>query len=227
MNWYSINIDGATAFVSLFSDIGCYGHTSSEFADRLGTPRKVELFIDSCGGNTICGLNLFHLLRDFEVEVLIAGQCWSAALTMAMAGKVIRMRRDARLLIHSPSAHVIGTPAQLRAEANRLAKLTKEVLGVISGRTGQPQPVVRKWLGKDTWLNAEEALAAGLVDEIVEALPVRSFAKISPSVTPSFATEDERLMKTLLTGLGTIEVRDKAAFGRELAVWFNRSVKQV
>jgi ATP-dependent Clp protease protease subunit len=228
MNWYSMRTEDDTAYVSLWSDIGCYGKKSSDFAAELGKPRKVELFISSSGGSSVCGLNLFHILKDFDVDVLISGQCCSAAVVVAMAGRVIKIRRDAKILIHPPVVHSIGTPAQLRADAKRLANRMKAIVTIIMRRSCQPEPVVREWLSKDTWLNADEALVAGLVDEIVEPPRLmRSPSEVPLSAVCNGATEDERLIQAMLTGLGPVQVPDKAAFGRELAAWFSRNVKEV
>ena len=226
MNWYSIKTVEDTALVNISSDIGCYGKTSTDFTAEIGKPRKVELFISSLGGDSICGLNLFHTLKQFEVEANITGPCYSAAVLAAMAGKVIRMRRDATMMIHQPAIYLLGTAAQLRDNADRLDGLTEEVLGVISGRTGRTEPVVRKWLGKDTWLTAKEALDAGLVDELTDPprlmrSPVEAPA---PILTPG-PTEDERFIQAMLAGMGPVQVRDKAAFERWMRDWFNRNVK--
>jgi enoyl-CoA hydratase/carnithine racemase len=69
--------------------------------------------------------------------------------------------------------------------------------------------MVREWLGKDTWLSAKEALDAGLADEIVERTPSLrpSVAGPAPILTPG-PTEDEQLLQSLLTGMGTIQVQD-------------------
>jgi hypothetical protein len=172
---------------------------------------------------------LYQHLRDLDVEVTSLDRCHSAAVTVAMAGKVIRMRSDAKMMIHAPVAHGLGTPAELRACADRLAGITEEVLGVISGRTGQTPALVREWLSRDTWLNAKEALDAGLVDELVTPPRLLRPSEVSlpAPILSTGPTDDERMIQTLLTGLGTVQVRDKATFGRELVQWFNRSVREV
>ena len=103
---------------------------------------------------------------------------------------------------------------------------TEAVPGVIMRRTSKPpEAALREWLGKDTWLTSKEALDAGLVDELVEPPRLlRPSGDVHAQVLAEGPTEDERLLQTLLTGLGTIQVRDKAAFGRELAAWFDRNI---
>jgi ATP-dependent protease ClpP protease subunit len=226
MNWYSINTDGDTALVNIFSDIGCYGKTSSDFIAALGSPRRAELCISSAGGDGICALNVFHALKDMEVEVTITDKCWSAATVIAMAGKVIRMHTDATMMIHPPSLHAFGTAEQLRSNADRLDGLKEEIIGVISGRTGRTEPVVREWHGTDTWLSAKEAFEAGLVDELVEPVPMVRPSVISPApILAPGPTDDERFIQAILAGMGTVQVSDRVAFGRWMTDWCSRNVK--
>ncbi len=227
-NWYSINTDGDTALVNIFSDIGCHDKTSSDFLAELGEPRKVELCISSIGGDAICAVNLFHALKKLDVEVTIVDRCWSAASIIAMAGKVIRMHGDATMMVHPPAVHILGTAEQLRDDADRLDRLKEELIGVITSRTGRTEPVVRKWLGTDTWLSAKEALNAGLVDELIEPAPRIALPSgvtlPAPILTPG-PTDDERFVKDMLTGMGPFQVSDRPAFERWMTEWFSRNVK--
>jgi len=97
---------------------------------------------------------------------------------------------------------------------------------VIVSRTRQPETVVSDWLSKDTWSNAEEALAAGLVDEIAEPTPLRRVVECAPGSGPEVPgpTEQELLFQTWLTAFGPVAVGDKAAFGRELRMGFVKKV---
>lgn len=228
MNWYSIKTHDETAYVSLRSDIGCYGKRSSDFAAELGKPRKVELFIDSSGGDTICSLNLHEMLRGLDVEVLISGQCCSAAVLVAMAGRVVRIQRNAKIMIHAPVCYSFGTPEKLHADAQTLAGWTEETIAIIMRESHQPESVVREWFSKDTWFTAEETLADGLVDEIVEPPSLMRLPENSSSpLSTSGPTEDERFLQSMLAGLGTVQVRDNVAFRQWLAGWVSRNVKQL
>ena len=226
MNWYSMRTHDETAYVSLRSDIGCYGRKSSDFAAELGHPRKVELFIDSAGGDTICSLNLHEMLRGLDVDVLISGQCCSAAVLVAMAGKVVRIQRGANIMIHAPVCYSFGTPEKLHADAQTLAGWTEETLAIIVRESQQTESVVREWFRKDTWFTAEEALAAGLVDEIVEPPRLMRKSDDGPVLAPmNGPTEDERFLQAMLTGLGAIQVCDKTAFVEWLKGWLRKNVK--
>jgi ATP-dependent protease ClpP protease subunit len=84
-----------------------------------------------------------------------------------MAGKHPSAGKDASLMNHGGVSFVAGNSEQLRAaaEANDLLDQIERV--VLVARTKQPEEVVRGWQSKDTSFTAEQALAVGLIDEIL------------------------------------------------------------
>ncbi len=216
-------------FANLGHDLGCFDRETEldEFRQRIKGATRIELTICSCGGDSVVGIRLHDVLRLRHVEVLISGQCWSAAATVALAGRHIAIQRGGSILLHSPVAYAVGSPSELRAEAEQLEKLAGRIASIIAERTGQTMATVTNWLSRDTLFDCEKAKAAGLVDEIIEAprLPcVEAPTCQGPSgVGP---TEAEALFWQWATAFGQVNVRDRQAFGRELATWFTRSVKE-
>jgi ATP-dependent protease ClpP protease subunit len=229
MSWFTLTRIDETAFVTLGADMGSFGVGPEHFSAALGRTRKVELRIDSNGGDSTCGLEMFRLLRTLDTEVLIAGRCWSSAVTVAMAGKLVRIERGSKILVHPPVTHICGTVRELRAEADVLEGILAEVRGVIAERTRQPAQVVDEWLSKDTWFDAEQAVAVGLADEVVDPPPPppRVRAQTGPlAVASKEPTEQENLFRIFLTAFGDLAVTDKAAFARHLGEWVQTKVRE-
>ena len=100
---------------------------------------------------------------------------------------------------------------------------------VYARRTGKPAAEVAPWfVNGDHWFTADEALAAGLVDEILPALAPRpaGASTLAQDATES-PTEAETLALDLLRALGPLRVRDREAFGREVGAWFQNSVRNL
>ena len=228
MNWYSITHDPATcvAHVFLLDDIGCSGKTSGDLARELATlkPARVELQINSSGGCSICGLNLFHIFSRYKTDVTITGRCCSAAVSAAMAGQKITMHAAARILIHSPAHYVYGGTEELLGAALEVEKLKSCVHQLLCDRTGQNATTVFGWLSADTYFRSEAALAVGLVDEIIpapSAPPARQLQAPAPgpAVAAPAQTESELLFNDWLTAFGRIEVASRAKFTHDLIAW--------
>ena len=133
------------------------------------TPLAVE--INSDGGSVQDASAIFNLLKTFsDVEVTIVGWALSAASLIAMAGKRVRAFGSSLIMVHAPWLDgASGNAGELRASAEMLDQVAKAMRSAY-GRTGQSPSIIDAWLGgKDHWFTASEALAVGLVDEVIEA----------------------------------------------------------
>lgn len=226
-DWFSMQHAGNRAFASIHGEIGVFGQTSSDFIAALGDSESVELMIDSSGGNSITGLNLYAGLRDRAVEVVILGRCASSALIAACAGTKISAMPAARLLVHAPSNALLGTAKELRAAAEELDRLTDQFEHIIAERCEQPLATVRDWLSHDTYFSATKALRVGLIDEILPAPTPRITSASKPSAADSIMIpETEQMFLAWLTAFGQVEVRDVEKFRRELLSWSASNVRQ-
>lgn len=223
MNWFHCRHNADVALVRVSGEIL---DGAEELIQQIGDAPRVELRIDSPGGNSSAALAIYEAIQGREVSVEISGKCYSAAVTLAMAGARVKMAHDARMLLHRAVQHVVGDSDVLRSEAKRLDKINARIIAIVCARTRQPEDVVRHWFasGVDTCFSADEAREAGLVDEILppvmetperdaEALPGEKPGK------PGF-TEAERLLLDFLNALGPVQTRDRARLHRELGAWF-------
>jgi len=76
-----------------------------------------------------------------EREVISCKYC-SDVFTAAMAGRVIRIERGSKMLLHPTVVHVCGTAEDLQAGAERLRGLNQEVIDIVAARTGQQKETV-------------------------------------------------------------------------------------
>jgi ATP-dependent protease ClpP protease subunit len=145
------------------------GQWLEEWIRHLGDSRRVFIGLNSPGGSTDAALKLFDAMAGREVEVEIVGRACSAAVTLAMAGKRRRMERNATLMIHTPIDCVMGTPRDLRFQADNLERVTKRCVSIYSEATRQPRSVVRRWFdGNDFYFDSSIALKMGLVTELFD-----------------------------------------------------------
>lgn len=159
---------------TIFGDIGGNGVTADAIRSELarldeGTGLLVE--INSEGGSVAEAVAIYNLLKAWRgsVEVEIVGWALSSATVIAMAGDTIRAHKTSLLMVHAPWLSAAGNAAQLREHAEVLDRVADTMRDAYR-RTLQPDHVVTSWLaGTDHWFTADEARAAGLVDEVVDA----------------------------------------------------------
>jgi ATP-dependent Clp protease protease subunit len=229
--WFNCIHDGNSKTIFVFGEIGGYNsQTAENLALELGDASEVELLIDSPGGDSKCALEVFDALAGKKVEAIITGRCYSSAVILALRAGVIRCYPDTHIMVHSPIAYAVGSGPALRCEAEKLDRTFNRLACIIANRTGQSVTTVKGWMlpGKDTWFNAQEALAAGLVDAIVE----RPAQRVRPSTGPDGAmppkprTAEEILLRDLLAAVGTVPTNDRQALLRDVHAWLAQSVKE-
>ena len=224
-DWFTCTQSDDVAFVQLSDDIGCYGRPAAKLQTEIGGAQRVELSVCSAGGDSSVGIQIFDLLTAVETEVVVSGRAWSAALTAAMAARRIRMVRTGSLLIHPPMLYVAGSADDLRREASALEKLTLRIRDIIVQRSERPVHVVERWLSKDSFFTAEEALEGSLVDELIDPPPAPRLRRRSTAAVPDHCAGEE-VFRSWLKTLGPIKVRDREKFARELDAWFARNVSE-
>lgn len=226
MNWFHIEHKNGVARANIFGEIGV-GQTAEEFVDGLDDAQDVELRLDCPGGDSTAGIKVCDALIKRTTSATITGQCGSASLIAIMGAKRIACISTARLLVHQPVNFVLGNACQLRFAADGLEQTRTRFEQIISARTKQPLATVREWVAGETYFSAEEALAAGLIDEIYTPPPAPpAVIAASDGPRPDADTEDELLFTAWLSAYGKLKVGNREKFTRNLAVWVNQNVTE-
>lgn len=170
-DWYRLQAKaGEPAKLYIYDEIGYFGQTAKGLATDLAEAGadEVEVHLNSPGGDVFDGLAIYQALKDHPatVTVHIDGLAASIASVIAQAGDKIVMAPKASMMIHDGWTMACGNAGDLRKTAELLDKQSSIIASVYADRTGQPLDFWRDRMLDETWYSAEEALAAGLVDEI-------------------------------------------------------------
>lgn len=192
------------------------------------TGEDVTVRLNSGGGDVYEGIAIMNALRghDGKITIVVEGLAASAASVIACGGgDHIIMRPNAELMIHEAWSHAQGNAAEMTKRVNDLNRASENIAAVYAARAGGEPNDWRVLMQAETWYTAEEALAAGLVDEVQDARrkedkPVASYAprmvahykysgrRDSPSphnLTPDGEKENTMSLKALATELGFSE----------------------
>jgi len=72
-------------------------------------------------------------------------------------------------MIHQPLGGASGQATDVEIRANELLRWKKELTEIYQKTTGQPLEKLKADMERDKFMNAEEAVAYGLVDKIVSS----------------------------------------------------------
>jgi ATP-dependent protease ClpP protease subunit len=171
-DWYKIENRAAadTAEVFIYDEIGFFGITAADFVDDLRgiTAGTIELHLNTPGGDAWDGVAIYNALRDHAatVNVVVDSVALSAGSFIAQAGDLVTMNRGSQMMIHDAWGLAIGNAADMSAMADLLDKQSGIIAAIYADRAGGSVDVWREAMRAESWYDADEAVEAGLADEV-------------------------------------------------------------
>lgn len=174
-SWYTITnkAEAPAAEVFLYDEIGGYGIDAAQFVAELADIEATELVvhINSVGGEVFQGFAIYQAIKDHpaNVTVMVDALAASIASVIAQAGDKIVMARNAEMMIHDGMVSVVGNSAELTRTVSMLDRVSNNIASVYAERAGGHPTDWRTAMMAETWYSADEAVAAGLADEVAAA----------------------------------------------------------
>ena len=133
----------------------------------------VEIYINSPGGSVNAGLVIYDMIQacaeKIDIDLYCVGLAASMGAVLLCAGE--KGKRSAlphsRVLIHQPLGGAQGQATEILIAAKEIEKTRTELFSIIAQHTGQKVAKVAADGERDYWMTAQEALAYGMVDEIL------------------------------------------------------------
>ncbi|HMV66669.1 MAG TPA: ATP-dependent Clp protease proteolytic subunit [Myxococcota bacterium] len=143
------------------------------FLESQDPEKDVYLYINTPGGSISAGMAIYdtmHFIRA-PVSTICVGQASSMGAVLLAAGArgKRRMLPHSRVLLHQPFAQVRGQASDVEIQAKEILRWKTTLSEVISRHTGQPVERVARDTERDYIMVAEEAIAYGIVDEVIDA----------------------------------------------------------
>lgn len=182
MNWYALSSKPALkqTEISIFDEIGMFGVSAKQFiSDLQAIPadHSILLKIHSPGGEVFDGNAIFTALqRRGNVEVQIEGIAASMATVISLAGSPVKMAANGFYMIHNPWGSAVGDSSEMRKQAELLDRIRQNMVNAYAAKSGQEPALIESWMDAETWFTAEQAQAAGFVDEITDGMALAASA---------------------------------------------------
>lgn len=158
------------AIIYIYDEIGFWGTDAQTFIQQISTIDKhqIELHINSPGGSVFDGVAIYNALKTHkaEVTVYVDSLAASAASFIAQSGDTLYMGRNATMVIHDASGICMGNEKDMLDTANVLNKLSNNIADIYAQRAGESVDFWRNLMKEEVWYNAQEAVDAGLADDI-------------------------------------------------------------
>jgi ATP-dependent Clp protease protease subunit len=141
--------------------------------------RDIQIYINSPGGVVDAGMAIYDIMQYLPNEIAtvalgLAASMGQSLLCAGTPGKRYALRH-ARVMMHQPSGGIGGTASDIRIQAEQSLYLKRVLAERTAFHTGQPLERIEADADRDRWFTAEEAMAYGFVDHVVDnAEQVRS-----------------------------------------------------
>lgn len=135
--------------------------------------KDINLYINSPGGSVTSALGIYDTMNFIrpKVSTICMGQAASAAAVLLAAGEPGKrfILPHARVLIHQPSGGAQGQSVDIEIAAREVDRLRDALDTILAKATGKTKEEINRDTERDYILNAQEAVAYGLVDDIIQA----------------------------------------------------------
>ena len=141
------------------------------FLESQDSEKDINFYINSPGGSVSAGFAIYDTMNYIKCDVSTI--CMGLAASMGaflLAGGAKGKRfalPNAEVMIHQPSGGARGQETEIRIVAEQILKTRSRLNEILAANTGKSLEQIAIDTERDNYMNAEEAKAYGLIDEIV------------------------------------------------------------
>ncbi len=145
-----------------------------EMMHLIEKDEPIDIYINSPGGNVNAGLVIYDLIQNVGEKLEINMYCYGYAASMAaiiLAGGQ-KGRRYAlphsQIMIHEPliDGGLGGSASTIKKTADSILEIKSITNGILAKHTGKTIKEIDKATQFDNFMNAEEAIKFGIIDEV-------------------------------------------------------------
>ncbi len=141
------------------------------YLDREDPDKDISLYIHSPGGSVTAGLAIYdtmQLVRPDVVTICVGMAASMGTILLAAGTKGKRfVLPNSTVHIHQPLGGVKGQAADIEIEAKEILRLRALLNQILAKHTGQPEERIIRDTDRNFYMDAEQAVAYGIVDEVL------------------------------------------------------------
>ncbi|MEC7281896.1 MAG: ATP-dependent Clp protease proteolytic subunit [Verrucomicrobiota bacterium] len=144
---------------------------------QMEDPKKdISLYINSPGGSVTDGMAIYDTMNFLQCDIVTycVGQAASMATLLLAAGTKGKRYAlpNSRVMMHQPTGGATGQTSDISIAAKEILRWRARMNELISIHTNKTPKEIANDSDRDFYLTAEDALAYGIVDKVIEAKPI-------------------------------------------------------
>lgn len=142
------------------------------YLEAQDADKDICLYINSPGGSISAGMAIFDTMNFIKCDVSticigMAASMGAFLLAAGTKGKRIALP-NSEIMIHQPLGGMQGQASDIKIHADHILRIKDKMNTILAERTCQDIETIRRDTDRDNYLTAEQALAYGLIDKIIE-----------------------------------------------------------
>jgi ATP-dependent Clp protease protease subunit len=143
------------------------------FLESEDPEKTISLYINSGGGSITSAMAIYDTMHFVQPDVstICVGQACSAAAVLLAGGAPNKRLTlpNARIMIHQPLMYGLsGQATEIDLHAKEILRMRSRTNGILASHTKQPLEKIEADVERDYIMDAEQAKAYGIVDEVIE-----------------------------------------------------------
>jgi ATP-dependent Clp protease protease subunit len=145
------------------------------FLESENPKKDIYMYLNSPGGVVTAGLAIHDTMNYIRPEVgtVCIGQAASMGsflLAAGQPGKRVALT-NSRIMIHQPSGGAQGMASDIEIQAKEILRMRHRLNTLYAKYTGKTVEEIERAMDRDNFLEADEAKAFGLIDEVMDKRP--------------------------------------------------------
>lgn len=150
------------------------------FLNREDPGQEIQMYINSPGGQVYAGMAIYDTMQMISnpISTLAVGVTASFGTLLLSAGSKGRRYAlpHATLHMHQPLGGAQGQATDIEIQAREILRLKTRVNEILAFHTGQPIEVIERDTERDFFLDSQQSVEYGLVDQVLEPPKGRNMA---------------------------------------------------
>ncbi len=142
------------------------------FLEAEDPDKDIHLYINSPGGSITAGMAIYDTMQYIKCDVstICIGMAASMGAFLLTAGAIGKRYAlpNSEIMIHQPLGGTQGQATDIEIHAKRIIRMKEKLNHIMAERTGQTYEKICNDTERDNFMEAAEAKAYGLIDEVIE-----------------------------------------------------------
>ena len=142
------------------------------YLEGQDSEKDISLYINSPGGSVSAGLAIYDTMQYIKCDVSTICMGMAASMGAFLLSSGAKGKRfalpNSEIMIHQPSGGAQGQASDIKITADHILRTRERLNKILAENTGKSVEEITAACERDNFMTAEDAMAYGLIDRVIE-----------------------------------------------------------